>query len=305
MQTELSIKMGQVYITDTYLTDIANAIRSKNGGTNTTYYPSEMASAINNIQVGFNCNIVSNFETSYQSARIWLEKSIIKDSNDIYVLNSAVTLNIMPTAKTNFTIDIPIVTVDNVTLTASSHQFSTTNNPIYVYTITNYAGKAITISGDGSGGQAPPVSFTINNIQLSGQNFNGLAYDGSTSISGGYQQYKYGTFIFKNSQVNIGNIGVWNGSETVEPSCCLYIGSANNVEWAASSTNGLYSNWEALLTQEGIEDLVIGEIHTLRLEQNNFYDETLTTDENYWKMCKALHDSSFNNSSASGYYILS
>lgn len=37
--------MGQVLITETYLTDIANAIRKKNGST-TTYKPSEMAAAI-------------------------------------------------------------------------------------------------------------------------------------------------------------------------------------------------------------------------------------------------------------------
>lgn len=41
--------MGKVLVTDTHLTNIANAIRSKNG-TTTTYKPGEMASAINNIQ---------------------------------------------------------------------------------------------------------------------------------------------------------------------------------------------------------------------------------------------------------------
>ena len=41
--------MGKVLVTDTYLTDIGNAIRSKNGTTD-TYKPSEMASAIENIE---------------------------------------------------------------------------------------------------------------------------------------------------------------------------------------------------------------------------------------------------------------
>lgn len=40
--------MSKVLVTDTYLTDIANAIREKNGGT-TTYRPGEMAEAITNI----------------------------------------------------------------------------------------------------------------------------------------------------------------------------------------------------------------------------------------------------------------
>ncbi len=43
--------MGKVLVTDTHLTNIANAIRSKNGTSN-TYKPSEMASAIENIETG-------------------------------------------------------------------------------------------------------------------------------------------------------------------------------------------------------------------------------------------------------------
>lgn len=40
--------MSKVLVTESYLTDIGNAIRSKNGGT-TKYKPSEMAAAINGI----------------------------------------------------------------------------------------------------------------------------------------------------------------------------------------------------------------------------------------------------------------
>lgn len=42
--------MSKVLVTESYLTDIGNAIRSKNGGS-TRYKPSEMAAAINNIKV--------------------------------------------------------------------------------------------------------------------------------------------------------------------------------------------------------------------------------------------------------------
>lgn len=41
--------MGKVLVTDTYLSNIANAIRGKNG-TNNTYTPAQMATAIQNIQ---------------------------------------------------------------------------------------------------------------------------------------------------------------------------------------------------------------------------------------------------------------
>ena len=43
--------MSKVYLEDTNLTNIANAIRSKNGET-TTYKPSEMATAIENLPSG-------------------------------------------------------------------------------------------------------------------------------------------------------------------------------------------------------------------------------------------------------------
>lgn len=43
--------MAKVLVTDTHLTDIANAIRDKKG-TSDTYKPSEMASAISNIETG-------------------------------------------------------------------------------------------------------------------------------------------------------------------------------------------------------------------------------------------------------------
>ena len=40
--------MSKVLVTESYLSDIGNAIRAKNGGT-TKYKPSEMAAAINGI----------------------------------------------------------------------------------------------------------------------------------------------------------------------------------------------------------------------------------------------------------------
>lgn len=43
--------MGRVLVSDTYLTDIANAIRGKNGSTD-SYTPQQMASAIENIPSG-------------------------------------------------------------------------------------------------------------------------------------------------------------------------------------------------------------------------------------------------------------
>ena len=45
--------MGKVLVTDSYLTDIADAIREKNG-TEDTYLPSAMADAISSIKTDFN-----------------------------------------------------------------------------------------------------------------------------------------------------------------------------------------------------------------------------------------------------------
>ena len=54
--------MGKVLVTDTYLNDIADAIRNKNGKS-TQYYPAQMASAINGISTGitpYNIKIIQN-----------------------------------------------------------------------------------------------------------------------------------------------------------------------------------------------------------------------------------------------------
>ena len=50
--------MSKVLVTESYLTDIGNAIRSKNGGT-TKYKPSEMAAAIKNIKAQDNTAVNS------------------------------------------------------------------------------------------------------------------------------------------------------------------------------------------------------------------------------------------------------
>ncbi len=68
--------MTKVLVSDTYLTDIADAIREKNGTTD-TYKPSEMAEAISNIQTGITpaetINITENGTydvTNYANANV-------------------------------------------------------------------------------------------------------------------------------------------------------------------------------------------------------------------------------------------
>lgn len=57
--------MGDALITKQYLTDIANAIRIKNRS-NTTYKPSEMAAAINALQVLWENSLrFGDFPTQY------------------------------------------------------------------------------------------------------------------------------------------------------------------------------------------------------------------------------------------------
>ena len=60
--------MSNVFIDSTYMTGIANAIRQKNG-TQDTYLPSEMPSAINNIPSG---NIVPNYPLNNGKNNIWI-----------------------------------------------------------------------------------------------------------------------------------------------------------------------------------------------------------------------------------------
>lgn len=307
--------MGRVYVTDTYLTNIANAIRSKNGSA-VTYYPSEMAAAINNIPTGFECNIVDNLTAPYQGVVTWLSKDFVKDTNNNISLDSNICLNVMLTKKevSGYIVemDTPIVTVDNVTLAGSSHPLSMADRPIYGYPITNYAGKTITISGDGSGSANPVTSFTLPNIQAYGKNAGGYPDFNGNIIQSAYLTYKYAnnpSFGNVQSQGYFGTIGAWDNqqSKTVEETCCLCFSNNQNPNQAGSQADKTYDRWvnhinEILNIGSTLTDFVIEGIHTIQLSKNSFYDSTLTDDENYWRMCKHLHDGPFNNTSAQGYY---
>lgn len=305
--------MGRVYITDTYLENIADAIRSKNQSA-ATYYPSEMAAAINNIPTGFECNVVDNLTTTYQGVATWLSKEFVKDTNNNISLDSSICLNVMLTKNEMsgyiVEMDTPIVTVDGVTLAGSSHPLSTADRPIYGYPVTNYAGKTITISGDGSGSVKPVISFILLNIQAYGTNANNYADFNNNIIQSAYLTYKYASNPPGNFSGYFGTIGAWDNqqSKTVEETCCLCFSNISDPSYASSQADTGYSNWVAHInsvlnrTDPPLTDLVIEGIHTIQLSKNSFYDSTLTDDENYWRMCKHLHDGPFNNTSAQGYY---
>mgnify|MGYP003571380220 CR=1 FL=1 len=59
--------MSKVLVTDTYLTDIADSIRSKNG-TQNTYKPSEMSSAIDNLPTGSGVSIDTKVRFGYSQS---------------------------------------------------------------------------------------------------------------------------------------------------------------------------------------------------------------------------------------------
>ena len=312
--------MGRVYVTDTYLENIADAIRSKNKSA-ATYYPSEMATAINNISTGFECNIVDNLTTPYQGVATWLSKDFVKDTNNNISLDSNICLNVMLTKNevSGYIVemDTPIVAVDGVTLAGSSHPLSTADRPIYGYPITNYAGKTITISGDGSGNARPVISFALSNIQAYGTNASSYRDFKGNIIQSAYLTYKYASNPFGNGPQYFGTIGAWDNqqSKTVEETCCLCFGDYQNPiqNQDYSQQDITYSRWAThineilhmsgmLNMESALTDFVIEGIHTIQLSENSFYDSTLTNDENYWRMCKHLHDGPFNNTSAQGYY---
>lgn len=80
--------MGKVLVTDTHLTDIANAIREKNGET-TTYKPGDMATAISNISGGSGAKSpVDEFYDAYERLYAAVDPSYNKtyDTNESVVL---------------------------------------------------------------------------------------------------------------------------------------------------------------------------------------------------------------------------
>lgn len=76
--------MAKGLVTDTYLTDIANAIRAKNGST-TPYKLSEMSAAIENISTKVKPNYVSFYNCKDSTIDLsWLDTSNIKSMSYMF-----------------------------------------------------------------------------------------------------------------------------------------------------------------------------------------------------------------------------
>lgn len=83
--------MAKGLVTDTYLSNIADAIRTKNG-TETQYKPSEMAAAITNLSTKARPNYVSFCQYSGTSLDIsWLDVSNITSMNNMFQNCSSLT----------------------------------------------------------------------------------------------------------------------------------------------------------------------------------------------------------------------
>ena len=103
--------MAKGLVTDTYLTDIANAIRAKNG-TSTQYKPSEMAAAITNLPTGGGADfeITNTSYLFYTNARLdvinellALCKNVTNMSNMFSGCNALTTLDLSSFDTSNVT----------------------------------------------------------------------------------------------------------------------------------------------------------------------------------------------------------
>ena len=109
--------MGKVLVTDTYLNDIADAIRNKNGSLN-TYKPSEMAAAIENIQVSGGTSDNSTVSLKFTNPSPGTQKinievsphAVKKNSDNLYTISKYPTVTFWPSVMYGYkagTFDTP------------------------------------------------------------------------------------------------------------------------------------------------------------------------------------------------------
>lgn len=112
--------MGKVLITESHLTDIANAIREKNNGT-TKYTPSEMAAAIKAITTGSTSGSgqwkVKVTQVDHQTISYTTGSTVQSDGNDLYTPILTVTPKIQ--ADSGYFPGEAVVETDKANLTVS------------------------------------------------------------------------------------------------------------------------------------------------------------------------------------------
>ena len=153
--------MGKVIISEENLTNIANAIRAKNGET-TTYKPSEMAAAIENLNGSFSDNVNISLQATGGSSSAPIYVSYIQTYKDSYNNIALKGGNYKYTSSTTKTLSVAKGSYIHVFWTGTTTQSLVVNNysgvscygsgKEYVFEVKNTGSINVSVTQDSGGG---------------------------------------------------------------------------------------------------------------------------------------------------------
>lgn len=291
--------MSKVLVTESYLIDISNAIRSKNGSS-TKYKPSEMAAAIKAITTG---NVVTQLD-SVTLTNQYIDTGITPEPGYTYEFK----LKTADTSSDWYALfgtrlsdgDSRCFGIVQVPGTAGQVRFD------FDYTDTNTSSTQVNFGTLLSGGAT--ISFTGNGTSLtvaptsgSSQSFTKKAISSSSTTGltasvylGAYHRQDIGAAIFKNSSITFYSVKITNGSALVANfTPASYNGVNGMYESVKNKFHGVDGKITNIPTQGSQDNTVLNSILDRSISGNYVNTDLTEIGQSAFNLCDQLTSATF------------
>ena len=351
--------MAKVFISDTYLTNIADAIRVKNN-TNTTYTPAQMATAINSLSLEQHLPVrIEIIQSEHQTIKVVPTVNPITISENSTINFPTVSLSATVTADEGYTpgtLNQSLVNAewgDTVTFSATEANATLSKKEFYLFTGKILENTGATYGETYNNETADYMHMQMMPIYLCDQNYNNI-HELTVTTNNNLECYigTFGLWNEENEHIIDGSAGMaiysniprfvsgtaerrydleseaeygdpaiedvvndspsyWSGYDVPEDLGALdyhldplilgngtvVIKTLSQFEEAINIIIGNSANLSYFddynMTNPHVDDFIFGlsqQIHLIKVEENTFYDSSLTRDQNFLEACKRLHE---------------